>query len=227
MNKDVTKPILKIKNYYEKDYSKISNKKKSDFARIQNNLQGINISSDDLILDIGCGRGDVCSYMSQKGAKVIGLDISLNSLLYSSQLKETVGFVQGNAEELPFLSSCFDKVTFMGVLEHFIHPDKALDEAKRVLKPKKYIVVLVPNSKFFLFKYFGGTGQIYEKPCTLEEWGTLLENQGLNIQKIYRDIGPGAFRDNILRGIIRKMILLITNLLPLKYTYQFVFICYR
>jgi hypothetical protein len=68
----------------------------------------------------------------------------------------------------------------------------------RVLRPGAQACFVVPNSEFFLL---------------------------LKVERVYRDIGPGVFEGGLLRGVLRKLVLLLFNLLPLHYTYQFVFIC--
>ena len=66
---------------------------------------------------------------------------------------------------------------------------------------------------------------MHEEPRTYEGWANLFKDAGLEIKTVYRDQGPSIFAGGLLRGVLRKIILSIFNLLPLKYTYQFVFIC--
>lgn len=185
----------------------------------------MHIKRGDNIIDVGCGLGTVGSYLMDRGAIAFGIDISFEAVRATSLSKDYAAVIQANAESLPFADLSFDGATFMGTLEHFVDPFKALRAVNQVLKPGAQICFVVPNSEFFLFKFFGGTGQPHEVPRTYEGWGQLLEMEGLKIEEVYRDIGPGVFEGGILRGIPRRLVLLLFNLLPLRYTYQFVFIC--
>jgi len=212
-----------IRTYYENVYYKDC-KKQQDFRRISNNLRAFEIRQGDKIIDIGCGNGLSCAYLVKRGAKAFGIDISFKVLKVALQYDD-INVVQANAEYLPFKGSAFDGAIFMGTLEHFIDPGKALNEVKRALKPKAKVAFAVPNSNFSLFRFLEGTGQIHEVPRTLNGWKRLFAQHGFEIGRVYKDIGPNICKGDILWGILRKIIILIFNLLPLRYTYQFVFIC--
>lgn len=55
----------------------------------------------------------------------------------------------------------------------------------------------------------------------------MFEDEELTVESVYRDIGPGILEGGPLRGLLRKLVLLFFNLLPIRHTYQFVFICRR
>jgi len=62
-----------------------------------------------------------------------------------------------NAENLNFKNKIFDCVVFAGVIQYLERPIKALQEVYRVLKPKGYLLISVPNANsiiksLFLFK---------------------------------------------------------------------------
>ena len=211
-----------ILEYYEKSYKSNTREFKNNLKRIKNNFKHFDIEKDCTILDVGCGFGTVMYYLATQGAKVTGIDISHQAAKISSQGESRA--LQASAQELPFATGCFDKAVFMGTLEHFPDPIKAIKEAKRVLKPSASVCFIVPNSKFPLFKFMGGTGQIYEVPHTLQEWSDMFTANGYEVKRIYRDSGPGFFDRGIL-GISKKLILIFFNLLPVQFTYQFVFIC--
>jgi SAM-dependent methyltransferase len=215
-----------IRQYYEERYrERLRRGTGGSLRRVRSNLRGMHIKRGDSIIDVGCGLGTVGSYLMDRGAIAFGIDISFEAARATSLSKDYAAVIQANAESLPFADLSFDGATFMGTLEHFVDPVKALRAVNQVLKPGAQICFVVPNSEFFLFKFFGGTGQPHEVPRTYEGWGQLLEMEGLKSEEVYRDIGPGVFEGGILRGVPRKLVLLLSNLLPLRYTYQFVFIC--
>lgn len=174
-------------------------------------------------IDVGCGLGATGSYIDSLGAIPFGLDISIEAARASSA--RYTGVVQASADALPFADTAFDGATLMGTLEHFEAPASALQEVSRTLKAARQICLVVPNARFFLFRFFQGTGQPHEEARSHEEWVKLFEAQSLEIEAVYRDIGPGVSEGGWLRGIVRKLVLVFVNVLPIGQTYQFVFVC--
>lgn len=98
------------------------------------------ISRSDLtgikVLDIGCGGGFLTNYLAQKGAMVVGLDQSKESLSLAAQYDSTksVTYLYGDAYHLPFENAEFDFVFAMDFLEHVEEPQRVIAQASRVLK---------------------------------------------------------------------------------------------
>ncbi|MBU0957683.1 MAG: methyltransferase domain-containing protein [Nanoarchaeota archaeon] len=86
------------------------------------------------ILDLGCGPGRYANILSKKGAKVIGLDNSINSLEIAKGEAPKAEFILGDVEKLPFKSGTFDIVLSALVIGHLKNWDKVFKEVKRVLK---------------------------------------------------------------------------------------------
>ena len=97
------------------------------------------------VLEIGCGSGAFTSYIARavgKKGTVYSLDIQqkmLDQLYRKLQKKENkdidnVKLILGNACELPFEGQSIDIVTFITVLQEIPDKQKALIEARRVLK---------------------------------------------------------------------------------------------
>ncbi len=92
-------------------------------------------------LDIGCGTGwavrRVANLVNQRG-EFCGIDLSpkmLERAVENSRDFKMVHFYQGNAEELPFQDSFFDVMLCTNSFHHYLHPTRALNEIRRVLKP--------------------------------------------------------------------------------------------
>lgn len=83
--------------------------------------------SDATILNIGSGNQNY-------GDNVINIDISKGKYVH----------VLADAHSLPFISSCFDCVILIAVLEHLAEPWKARDEVIRVLRTKGFVYVEAP-----------------------------------------------------------------------------------
>ncbi|MDH5203053.1 MAG: class I SAM-dependent methyltransferase, partial [Nitrospirota bacterium] len=93
------------------------------------------------VLEVGCGTGNVSSFLSRKGYKVTGYEFYPNAIK-----KAWPGFliVQGDANNLPFKDDCFDIVGLFDVIEHFQDDIMPLKEAVRVVKKGGIIAVTVP-----------------------------------------------------------------------------------
>ena len=173
-------------------------------------------------MDVGCGFGGTSSHVLEAGGKAVGIDLSYGAARCAHKIGVTS--VQANSECLPFRNGSFDKALFMGTLEHFPNPKAALQEAGRTLKTGAKVCLVVPNSRFPLFRYLNGTGQIHETPRSFNEWKKLFAENGFHPESCYSDVGPGWLDRGIL-GIPKRLALAIVNLLPIEFTYQFVIIC--
>lgn len=96
------------------------------------------------ILEIGCGDGFLSLLMNKLGHKVVGVDISLNRAKNASKSVTSADFVVADAGALPFLNKVFDVVLCAETLEHIPRFERAIFEARSVLKPGGYFVVSVP-----------------------------------------------------------------------------------
>ena len=98
------------------------------------------------VLDIGCGGGVLARSLSDRGARVVGIDPNVEALAVARQSVPTGTFYQAGAEAMPFADSSFDGAIFLNSLHHVAKRamDRALREAARVTKPAGPIVVIEP-----------------------------------------------------------------------------------
>jgi len=89
------------------------------------------------VLDIGCGGGVLARSLSNRGARVAGVDPNLEALAFARQAVPTGTFYQAGAEAMPFADRSFDGAIFLNSLHHVPKHamDRALREAARVTKP--------------------------------------------------------------------------------------------
>jgi ubiquinone/menaquinone biosynthesis C-methylase UbiE len=90
------------------------------------------------VLDAGCGSGRDSRILNEKGAKVIGLDISKGLLKEAEKRSKDIEYVLGDITVMKFLDSSFDGVWSHASLVHFERiedVEKTLDEYYRILKP--------------------------------------------------------------------------------------------
>jgi len=87
------------------------------------------------VLDIGCGPGYVSAAAAQRKAIPIGLDFSNEMVAIARGKFPEIEFREGDAQNLPFADSIFDRVLANFALLHLANPERACAEACRVLKP--------------------------------------------------------------------------------------------
>lgn len=90
------------------------------------------------VLDAGCGTGRFSEVAADFGARsVIGVDLS-HAVFHAAKLLAGRGdhtFLQASLEELPLPDACVDVAFSIGVLHHTPHPERAVREIARVIKP--------------------------------------------------------------------------------------------
>lgn len=99
-----------------------------------------------VILDIGCGSGQLVKHFRKKGFMAIGLEPASPALRLAAKNKSHP-FIQGSAAKLPLKSNSIDIITNISVIEHLTDQqvDLFLREACRILKPGGIIFLVTPN----------------------------------------------------------------------------------
>jgi ubiquinone/menaquinone biosynthesis C-methylase UbiE len=97
-------------------------------------------------LDAGCGTGFLSLEMGGRGHRVTGVDFAPAMIAAAKRKAATQGldihFEQGDAEALPFPPGSFDLVISRHVLWTLPHPEAAIDEWKRVLRPGGRLAII-------------------------------------------------------------------------------------
>ncbi len=118
--------------------------------RLQATIRALSAQPDDRLLDIGCGDGNLLAALPT--CKKTGVDLSASALRGSrKRLGDAVPLLQMNVENLEFPNASFEKISCSEVLEHTLHPQRALAEIARVLTPDGTAVVSVPNEGMIQF----------------------------------------------------------------------------
>jgi ubiquinone/menaquinone biosynthesis C-methylase UbiE len=90
-------------------------------------------------LDVGCGTGFLSLELARRGHRVTGIDFAPQMLAEARKKAAAQGvavrFEAGDAEQLPFAEGSFDLVMTRHVLWTLPHPEQAIDEWIRVLRP--------------------------------------------------------------------------------------------
>lgn len=145
-------------------------------------LQRLSCQNPGVILDVGCGTGDLCPFLRNKYSKsnIVGLDLSLKML---RKIRTDYDFIlQGNAEKIPLRGNSVDLVLNYCVYPHFINKLQAVSEAYRVLKPGGQYYILHPDGRQV-------TDQIHRSQAATVTTHLLPDNRD-----IYKSFVTGGFR---------------------------------
>ncbi len=141
---DISKEkVMKYFNLQARDYdtSKASQFERQCYPYVLNTLLPIQFNN---ILDVGCGTGTVLHMILDEKPQVTayGLDLSEAMLEKAKEkLPKRVELVWGEAEALPYDNKRFDIVLMVGSLNYSTHPEKATQEAYRVLKSGGKLII--------------------------------------------------------------------------------------
>jgi len=116
---------------------------KSDLIKKLNPRAGMKL------LDVGGGTGDIAfRFLEAGGGEVLVYDINPEMLavgrdraIDKGHLKN-IEFMEGDAEKLPFDDETFDAYTIAFCIRNVTHIERALAEARRVLKPGGHFLCL-------------------------------------------------------------------------------------
>lgn len=106
------------------------------------------VGADKNVLDVGCARGNMGRILAREfGCTVSGIEIDPEAAALCHDIYQQV--VIGDIEELtPFeqlRNSPFNVIIFSNILEHLKNAEIALEAAKKLLHPKGYVLVSLPN----------------------------------------------------------------------------------
>lgn len=127
-----------LKAFYDREYleSKYANAQRPEehpyCTELQSSINKFQLHKKRC-LEIGCGRGAFQDLVTD----YVGVDISDSVKEYFYK-----PFYQASATELPFEDDTFDAIWTYAVLEHVPHPEKGLEEMRRVLKDNGILILL-------------------------------------------------------------------------------------
>jgi SAM-dependent methyltransferase len=93
-------------------------------------------------LDMGCGRGELLRHLKEAGVEAVGADYAPAALGLAKKTSEAP-VLRADARKLPFRDASFDRIFFVGVVDHLPDPDlgAAFREFRRVLRPDGFVLL--------------------------------------------------------------------------------------
>ena len=114
-------------------------------------FKSILIDPTKIVLDIGCGTGNLFTFLKNINNSKYGIDFSWNSLKKlqnSVNRSRAIQIVCGDVENLPFQREQFDLVFAITTLQNLPDPKKCLEEMKTICKRDGLITVSLLKKKF-------------------------------------------------------------------------------
>ena len=100
-----------------------------------------------VIADLGAGEGAFSLLLAQRAQQVIAVDnsdkmVELGSALARRQGVPALEYRKGDLEAVPIVDGSVDLALFSQSLHHALHPERAIAEAWRILKPGGRVAIL-------------------------------------------------------------------------------------
>ncbi len=114
-------------------------------------FDGLNLSKDSRILEIGCGAGLITTAIARRGYKIEALD-SVQAMIDLTKkhakelnLEHLIEAKVSDINALPYPDNSLDAIITLGVLPWLPDVKTPLREMSRILKPGGYIILNVDN----------------------------------------------------------------------------------
>lgn len=99
------------------------------------------------IADLGAGEGLISQLLARRAEQVTCIDNSPKMVEFGSELAEKNGFTNltyqlGDIEDVPLKAKSVDLALLSQALHHAQHPERAVQEALRILKPGGQLIII-------------------------------------------------------------------------------------
>jgi SAM-dependent methyltransferase len=183
------------------------------------------------VLDVATGPGYVAAAAAQRGASVVGLDISSAMVALASKMHPDVEFRQGDVHDLPLEDGSFDAVVGNFLILHLGRPERGAGELARVLAPGGSLALTtwdVPERARLFELFLGAVADAGAAPPAAipagpdffrfshdDEFDALLRGAGLEDRRVqtvafeHRVATPDELWDGMLGGTVRTSVLIL------------------
>ena len=194
-----------------------------------------------LVLDVGCGAGDLAALLQQQGHVVDGISISESEIQTAKPFLRNA-WLQNLEQGLPPVApASYDAVVCSHVLEHICYPKQLLKDIHASLKEDGYLVVALPNIMHYKtrFELMGGNFKYDQQGLwdyTHFRWYTylsakkLLEEHGFHVAfaSVSGELPLNSLFSKILPAGIRKGIYkMLTGISKGFFGYQLLYKAYK
>lgn len=95
------------------------------------------------LLDVGCGRGELTANLAKKGFDIIGIDYSAEAVDLAQKSFPHAAYQQGRLETLAFQEASFDRIFFLGTIEHLYDDEikTLIQQFEKLLKKGGAVII--------------------------------------------------------------------------------------
>ena len=145
-----------------------------------------NITTNDRVLDIGCGNGYIASRLAEKALAVTGIDFNLERITFAQKQfsRDNLQFITGDATAYAYKEN-YDALVLSNVLEHI---ENRLDFLLRIKKLAPKLLIRVPMiNRDWVVLYKKDLGLPYMSDAThyieytIESFADEMKSAGLRI----------------------------------------------
>ena len=168
--------------------------------KINQDLISSLINNNDKVLDIGCGNGELLSFL-EKTKNIQGQGIEISHLGVKESVTKGLSVIQGDADEdlVSFTNNTFDVVILSDTLQATHKPKEVLKEMLRI---GKKCIICIPNFGYWKYRLqilFYGIMPVtktlsepwYSTPnihlCTIKDFINLCNSLNISINQAYRN----------------------------------------
>lgn len=114
---------------------------------------GVTIEADDVVVDVGCGEGNLLGFCADRGARIVGIDNHIDTLAAAERRLSDSGaraqefHLSHDTGPLPLESGTATVVLCTEVLEHVEDPQQLMAELVRVGAPGARYLISVPSQE--------------------------------------------------------------------------------
>jgi len=133
------------------------------------------------ILDVGCGGGLIAEDLAAQGARVVGLDASIETIevakAHAAEQGLAIDYRIGSVEELARGKERFDVITAFEIVEHVADLKSFMAALTKLLKPQGIVIVATLNrtTRSFLFGVVAAEYVLGWVPEGTHDWDSFVK----------------------------------------------------
>ena len=150
-------------------------------------IDAASLSADSHVLDAGCGAGHTAVAFARGAGRVFACDFTMAMLSQTKALARDKGLFNvrtqlADVENLPFADECFDLIVTRYSAHHWLQPERALAEFRRLLKTGGALLISdIMAREDYAQDTFLQTIELLRDPShvrdyRISEWGDMLKN---------------------------------------------------
>jgi len=193
---------------YDQDAGQYAAHRKLHTGVLAELARGGRLGPASRVVEVGCGTGNYSRALADRlGCSALGLDPSTGMLAHACRQPESVFWLQGRAEDLPFASGGADLIFSVDVIHHVAGPAAFFRQAARVLRRGGRVCTVTDSEEIIrqreiLSGYFPETVAVemerYPRLAELQAWSAaagLVNFRVVTVEQPYTLENARPFRD--------------------------------